>query len=260
MTCSNLSLLHLHSSLHSTMIHIQHAISGALLGVLLMGSVAFAQPSTPTKVPTKISIQSGERVAFLGASITEFGWNDAEGYVRLVFNNLAANGINIVAIPAGVSGNTSRDMLARLERDVLAKKPNWVLIDAGGNDVWHNSVDFAEYMKNMTAIVEASQKAGVKVVIQTCTPIGEDLKNEFNPKLDTYNTFLRYLADQKHYLLADLNADSVKLLKTKTNADNLLTTDGVHMNERGNKVMAIGVLKTFGLTDEQIAKTIPLER
>ena len=33
----------------------------------------------------------------------------------------------------------------------------------------------------------------------------------------------------------------------------LLTTDGVHMNPAGNEMMAVGVLKAFGLNAEQIA-------
>lgn len=206
--------------------------------------------------PAVALVKSGQSVAFLGASITEFGWNSPTGYVKLAFNNLTDNGIDIVPVPAGVSGNTSRDMLGRLERDVLNKKPTWVTIDAGGNDVWHNSVDFAEYMKNMTAIVDKCQAAGIRVIVQTCTPIGEDPNNEFNPKLGYYNTFLRYLAEQKHCLLADLNADSVSVIKTKTGPDNIITTDGVHMNDRGNRLMATGLLKTMGLSAEQIAKTI----
>jgi hypothetical protein len=35
---------------------------------------------------------------------------------------------------------------------------------------------------------------------------------------------------------------------------NLLTRDGVHMNEAGNQMMAMGVLKAFGLSEGQIAK------
>ena len=33
---------------------------------------------------------------------------------------------------------------------------------------------------------------------------------------------------------------------------NLLTGDGVHMNPLGNQMMAVGVLKAFGLNDAQL--------
>ena len=193
-------------------------------------------------------IHSGQKVAFLGASISEFGWTHPGGYIKLFVDTVIANGINIVPIPAGVSGNTSRDMLARLDKDVISKKPDWMTVDAGGNDVWHGSVDFDEYMANMTQIVDRAQKARIHVVLQTCTPLFEDLNGDFNKKLAYYNQFQRYLAVQKKCVLADLNQASVDILKTKTGTENILTTDGVHMNDRGNKVMANGLLEAFGLT------------
>jgi lysophospholipase L1-like esterase len=163
-----------------------------------------------------------------------------------------------VPMPAGVSGNTSRDMVARLDRDILSRKPTWVAIgDSGGNDVWHSSVGFAEYMQNMTAIVERAQAAGIRVIVQTCTPIGEDMGNEFNPKMAYYNAFVRYLATQKKCILADMNAFFVDALSTKEGKDNAFTTDGVHMNERGDKMMATVLLRALGLADTQIAQGVP---
>ena len=35
---------------------------------------------------------------------------------------------------------------------------------------------------------------------------------------------------------------------------NVLTTDGVHMNGEGNKIMARGVLKAMGASDAQLKK------
>jgi len=204
-----------------------------------------------------ILVKPGQKVAFLGASITDFGWHNPKGYIRLVVNSLSANGVTIVPIPAGVGGNTSADMLARLDRDVISKKPDWMTVDAGGNDVWHGTVPFDQYMVNMTAIVDRAQAAGIHVIIQTCTPITEDLNDDFNKKMAYYNQFLVYLATQKHCTIADLNGATQVILKTKTGTDNILTLDGVHMNDRGNQVMATGLLKALGLTDDQIAKTIP---
>jgi len=84
----------------------------------------------------------------------------------------------------------------------------------------------------------------------------EDPNGEFNRPMAYYNQFQRYLAQQKHCILADLSEASLVILRAKTGNENVLTTDGVHMNDRGNQVMAKGLLKALGLTDEQIAKTI----
>jgi len=237
---------------------LQRRFSAAVVAVGMLGLGAGAAAAAPSSAPASGTVlHSAERLAFLGASITEFGWNHPTGYVRLAVGALQQHGVDIVPVPAGVSGNTSRDMLARLQRDVLDKKPDWVTIDAGGNDVWHGDVPFDEYMVNMTAIVDRAQAAGIHVILQTCTPILEDLDADFNKKMAYFNQFLRYLAVQKHCLLCDENGAAIAILKTKTGKDNVLTTDGVHMNDRGNRLMAATLLRTLGLNDEQIARSIP---
>ena len=42
----------------------------------------------------------------------------------------------IRVINMGVSGNTTRDLKARWQRDVLDLKPDWLSIMIGANDVW----------------------------------------------------------------------------------------------------------------------------
>ena len=199
----------------------------------------------------------GKKIAFMGDSITE-GGAAPNGYVTLAIRGLAANGIKATAIPAGISGHKSNDMLARLEKDVLAKKPDFMTLSCGVNDVWHgaNGIPLDKYKENITQIVDKCQAAGIKVVILTSTMIGEDQPNPNNQKLAAYNDFLKTLAKEKKCLLADLNADMQAGI-AKAGADkkgNLYTGDGVHMNPLGNQMMATGVLKAFGLTAEQLAK------
>lgn len=200
-------------------------------------------------------MRDGETIAFLGDSITEGGWKNQRGYVRLVLSGLAANGIKTEAVPAGISGHKSNQMLDRLERDVLAKKPDWMTLSCGVNDVWHgkNGVPLEQYKKNITEIVERCAAANVKVLILTATVIREELDNPENAKLAEYNDFLRTLAREKKLPLADLNAMFQERIKQENQpGKNVLTGDGVHMNAEGNKLMAIGVLKAFGLDATQL--------
>ena len=88
----------------------------------------------------EIAVKSGEKIAFLGDSITAGGWGSPTGYVRLVMAGLAANGVQAEAVPAGIGGHKSNDMLARLERDVLSKNPQWMTLSCGVNDVWHGKM------------------------------------------------------------------------------------------------------------------------
>jgi lysophospholipase L1-like esterase len=203
-----------------------------------------------------IPVKSGEKIAFMGDSITAAGAGPG-GYVRLVISGLEANDIKTTAIPAGISGHKSDQMLARLDKDVISKKPDWMTLSCGVNDVWHGAkgIPLDQYKKNITEIVEKCQTANIKVMILTSTMIGEDQSNPNNQKLIAYNEFLHQLAVEKKCLLADLNADMQAALKAAPeHKGNYLTKDGVHMNPLGNQMMATGILKAFGLSDDQLKK------
>ena len=204
-------------------------------------------------------LKTGDRIVFLGDSITQFG-ERPDGYVQLVrkyFKTKHAE-MKIDVVGAGISGHKSNQMLARLGRDVLNKKPDWMTLSCGVNDVWHGKrgVSLDDYKVNITKIVDQCQSAGVKVMILTSTMIGEDQGHANNKKLATYNDFLKELAREKKCLLADLNADMQAAIAASEDkkGGKLLTSDGVHMNPDGNKMMATGVLKSFGLSAEQLKK------
>ena len=207
-----------------------------------------------------IAVKDGQKIAFMGDSITAGGWGSPAGYVHLVIAGLEANGIKATPIPAGIGGHKSDQMLARLKRDALDKNPDWMTLSCGVNDVWHGTkgIPLDQYKVNITAIIDQCQAAGVKVMILTATVIGEELDNDNNKKLAPYNAFLRELAKEKKCLLADLYGMFEVAIKAHTGAGGkagrLLTSDGVHMNPAGDQVMARGILLAFGLDDGQMKK------
>jgi lysophospholipase L1-like esterase len=229
---------------------------------------------SPSFASAEIAVKSGEKIAFLGDSITQGGWGNPAGYVRLVIAGLEANGIQAEPVPAGISGHKSDQMLARLDKDVLSKKPQWMTLSCGVNDVWHGPrgvpLDDAmaksgtyddkvssrgTYKKNITAIIDQATAAGVKPVMLTATVIHENLASKENGLLAPYNDFLRELAKEKKLPMADLFAMFAERLKAENKPkEKVLTSDGVHMNAEGNKLMAIGVLKAFGLNDVELDK------
>ncbi|HZO91710.1 MAG TPA: SGNH/GDSL hydrolase family protein [Chthonomonadaceae bacterium] len=206
-------------------------------------------------------------VVCLGDSITEY----PEGYVTVMRNLLAAAypERNLQIVNAGVGGNKAPDMLARLQRDVIARKPDWVTINVGINDVWHGFYDFAaeracpegngpggvsleEYTQALTLMVDALREAtDAQIVLLTPTVIGEDVDNPeniANRKLEGYVEAMRRVAEAHSTYLAPTHEDCVRAIRAgkAANPDYRLTTDGVHMNPVGNFVMALSVLYTLG--------------
>lgn len=235
-------------------------------------AVAFAAMSIAQTASAEIAVKTGDKIAFLGDSITQGGWRNPTGYVKLVMSGLEANGVKAEAVPAGIGGHKSNDMLGRLERDVISKQPQWMTLSCGVNDVWHGKKGVAldeaalvggfygpdaagrgTYKKNIADIVEKASAAGIKVVLLTATVIKEKLDNEENTKLTTYNDYLRAFAKEKKLPMADLYALFQERIKAENKpGQNVLTSDGVHMAKEGDRLMATGVLQAFGLDAAQI--------
>ncbi len=208
------------------------------------------------------TLEKGDSVAFLGDSITQFGWQKKAGYVKLCDEVFKTAGMDIKIVPAGVSGHKSNQMLKRLEKDVLSKKPTYMTLSCGVNDVWHQDrnrgILLPAYKENITKIIDQAQAAGVKVIVLTATMIKEDVNSNQNKKLIPYNDFLREIAKEKGCALVDLNAEMQKQIadfrKATGNTENYMTVDGVHMDLLGNRMMALTILKDgFKFTDAELA-------
>ena len=237
----------------------QFALNSVTAQVVLMTCFMFTTGNAAERAQGKISVKNGQKIAFLGNSITAAGKRPG-GYCQLVLSALKDQGIEATPVFAGIGGHKSNQMLARLEKDVLRHKPDWMTLSCGVNDVGHGprGVDLKSYKKNITEIVKHAQAAGVKVVLLTSTMIREDQSSDLNQKLLPYNEFIKELAKEKKCLLADLNADMQAALKTfppESPKGKQLTSDGVHMNKAGNIMMARGVAKAFGLTNQHLDKS-----
>jgi hypothetical protein len=123
------------------------------------------------------------------------------------------------------------------------------------NDVCHGlaGCDLESYKKNITSIVDQTQKANIQVLIMTASQI-HDLSDPMNQQLAAYNDFLHQLAAERKLPLADVNADETEAEKmfTPDFPYHSLTVDGVHMNPHGDQMMALSVLKAFGLNNAQL--------
>lgn len=223
----------------------------------LGASLAMAVPSaraddTATRLPA-----AGERIVFLGDSITQGGAGPG-GYVTLVREAIAAalpdKGVEVLG--AGISGNKVPDLEKRLDRDVLEKKPTTVIVYIGINDVWHSQrgqgTPKEAFEKGLRSLVERIRAAGARVILCTPSVIGEKPtgENPLDSMLDEYSAVTRGVAADLKTGLLDLRKAFVAHLATAnaTKADKgTLTTDGVHLNAAGNRFVADRMLEALGV-------------
>jgi isoamyl acetate esterase len=202
-----------------------------------------------------VTMQKKQRVVFFGDSITEAGVKPG-GYITVLDQQLKQRGGNEYdLIGAGVSGNKVYDLYLRMEDDVMSKNPDIVIIWIGVNDVWHKrsfgtGTDADKFEKFYDAIIKKLQARNAKVILCTPAAIGErtDFSNELDGDLNKYSSIIRNIAQKNNCELVDLRKAFLNydLTNNKENKDKgILTTDGVHLNEAGNKLVADEMMKVL---------------
>lgn len=186
-----------------------------------------------------------KKVIFFGDSITQMGvWKN--GYIDVLKKSLDSTKFELIG--AGIGGNKVYDLYLRMEDDVLNKKPDLVFIYVGINDVWHKlgaktGTDYDKYLKFYQALINKIQANGSKVVLCTPTVIGEKKNNanEVDADLNKYADGVRGLATKNNLPLCDLRKAFVDYENANNTGDKekgVLTTDRVHLNDAGNKLVA----------------------
>ncbi len=224
---------------------------------LIACSAVAASPLAAEALPFK----SGDKIAFLGDSITENGTKNPLGYVRLVMDGLKQSGIEAAAVPAGISGQMSRQMLARVDKDIIRKKPQWMFLSCGVNDA-PNGIDnpglpLEEYRKNICEIIRRCGEAGIEVIILTATPVVEEPEHVANKNLVQYNETLRAIAAERKLRIVDLNKRFNEFIARKPDKQKrTLTVDGTHMSPYGDILMAYTILQQLGMDKDLLHKTM----
>lgn len=200
-------------------------------------------------IPVSIPSQSPQRVIFFGDSITELGVKP-DGYIVKIKERLEKDGKSnqYELLGAGVSGNKIYDLFLRMEDDVLRKNPAIVVVYIGVNDVWHKSLigtgtDADKFEKFYSAILKKLQEKNIKAILCTPAVIGEknDCSNQQDGDLNKYSQIIRTLAAKYNSPLCDLRKafTEYSIKNNPTNKDSgILTTDKVHLNEKGNQLVA----------------------
>ena len=210
---------------------------------------------------------NSSKVIFLGDSITqaaesEEGEGTYKGFITSLRENVSQE---VELINKGIGGNKVSDLLLRYNDDVLKLKPNIVFIYIGINDVWHKydwgtGSDIDIYEKGLRKIITDIKAVGAKIILCTPTVIGENngefkLNNNFKDidSMEIMNMDLDAFSDVVRNLSSEFNTDLLDLRKkfkeyiSENNDQNMpkgvLTSDGVHLNNEGNKLIADEMIK-----------------
>lgn len=162
-------------------------------------------------------------------------------------------------INSGVGGQTSREGLRRMDRDVVVHKPDWVLVQFGGNDATRDEgrhVSFEEFGENLDAVL-SGVKAGTsaQVLLLTFPPIIDDwhawghdpFYEEWGGAdgcVEEYRKITRRFAGENGLPLADIDR-ALRAVEAREGQGTCTLTDGVHLTTRGNAVAAEEVFRVL---------------
>ena len=206
-------------------------------------------------------VKNKKKIIFFGDSITELGVKP-KGFIKVLEEKLAHKKVlqNYTLIGAGKSANKVYDLYLRMEEDVIAKKPDIVVIWIGVNDVWHKQsagtgTDADKFERFYHALIKRFKEK--KITAYLCTPavIGEKQNgaNELDKELDKYSDIIRRVAEKNNCQLIDLRQafkNYIKLHNKENAKQGILTYDGVHLNDAGNRLVADVINKKLNLTFE----------
>jgi len=187
-----------------------------------------------------------KRVVFMGDSITD-GWKLATYFPSKPYIN------------RGISGQTTPQMLIRFRPDVIALKPQVVVILAGTNDLAGNTgpMSLEAIEANLTSMFELARANNIRVVIASVLPVS-DYHKDADPRyemtkthppatIQLLNRWIQSHCQSEGLVYIDYYSS---MIDSSGHLQTDLSDDGLHPNAKGYRVMS-------RLTLDGIARALP---
>lgn len=177
----------------------------------------------------------GKTVVAFGDSIT--AW---KGWVSMMYGEIGTEVIN-----SGVGGDTTVHALNRIQKDVIDKNPDLVIINFGMNDqavnpsTGKNLTSIEKYEENYRTIIDKILATGSDIILvavhDVCnskygggTPVYNEKDSTGTNYVDRFNEVVKKLADEYKLGFLDINSLAENQLES-------MIQDGIHLNDKGQE-------------------------
>jgi lysophospholipase L1-like esterase len=239
----------------------------AALFAALMMLVCAADAAVFAEESKTAPFREGEKILFLGDSITHGGWYVAQ--LQYIWQ-LRNPGKRATFVNCGICGNTAKSGLDRFDWDVAPEKPDRIFIMFGMNDVGHGGYwnpatadarafaarrqRVADFKTNMKALIEKCRAIGARVTLITSTPYDQYsqliekaiVPGVNDPGICSLAMATRQLAAEEKVEFVDLYDTLTPILRD--NPEIKFLADRVHPHEDGHLLMAALILKASGFS------------
>ena len=205
------------------------------------------------RIVRRLETQPMTRIVALGSSNTAKGYHCAGQYNWFDWLDVGLSqhyGRVHHTINAGVSGQTTRDLLARFERDVTLYQPHVVIITVGGNDCNPDQqIGLDEFRTNLTDLVARSEAIeNCVAILQTYYAIDIEQMGDERARADAFAAYMQAIgqvAEATHCPLFDHFTRWERLRKADVGTYRRLMRDPMHLSPLGNMVLGLDDVRFF---------------
>ena len=209
--------------------------------------------------------EKGDTILFIGDSISDYerakpvgeglfnAWGrsyvaDAGSLLNCMYPELGLRIVNM-----GIGGNQVRDLNMRWEKDVMERRPDWVSVLIGINDVWRQFD--CPYMPETHVLPEEFENTYEKLIQRTLPEVKGMIlmtpyfmePNKSDPmraRMDVYGHIVKKLADRYSCVFVDLQGAWDELFKYMHPCN--IAWDRIHPNQVGCMYIAKQFLRAVG--------------
>ena len=197
----------------------------------IAAGIAGAMPVRAQGAAAKPAVRAPARtVLVVGDSLSaEYGLQRGSGWVALLEQRLAKQGIAATVVNASISGDTTSGGRSRLPALLRQHRPTHVLIELGGNDALRG-LPLSMTRDNLAAMARAAEAAGARVLI-----IGMQVPPNYGRKYG--DEFAALFADVAKAEKAALVPFLLKGVADGADATALFQADRIHPTAAAHPIM-----------------------
>ena len=181
-------------------------------------------------------IADDKKLLILGDSISAgFGIKESQNWTTLLRSSFSKEGKSLEIINSSISGDTTSGGLSRINRDLNTYKPDFVLVELGGNDALRG-YPISRIKQNLLKIISIiSNNQSTPIIMQIKIP-----PNYGKKYIEAFENIYSEVASETDAKLISFMLENVAL------REDLMQPDGIHPNEKAQPFITEQIKKEIG--------------
>jgi acyl-CoA thioesterase-1 len=181
-------------------------------------------------------IADDKKLLILGDSISAgFGIKESQNWTTLLKSSFSKEGKSLEIINSSISGDTTSGGLSRINRDLNTYKPDFVLVELGGNDALRG-YPISRIKQNLLKIISIiSNNHSIPIIMQIKIP-----PNYGKKYIEAFENIYSEVASETDAKLISFMLENVAL------REDLMQPDGIHPNEKAQPFITEQIKKEIG--------------